>query len=115
MDFEGDGIIDYTGASFESISHTYTLEGIFYPTLYVTDTQGNIYSDVIAITVLSKTEMDNMPVMAEMLQDMADIRLIESKGNRAEYDLLMVKESTEHAFYVEFVKDVNGIWKINFF
>ncbi|MBI4654252.1 MAG: hypothetical protein HY752_04580, partial [Nitrospirae bacterium] len=59
MDFEGDGIIDWTGASFESISHTYTLEGIFYPTLYVTDTQGNIYSDVIAITVLSKTEMDN--------------------------------------------------------
>ncbi|MBI4824608.1 MAG: hypothetical protein HY805_10340 [Nitrospirae bacterium] len=58
MDFEGDGIVDWTGASFEDISHTYILEGIFYPTVVVIDSQGNSYWDVIAITVLSKAEMD---------------------------------------------------------
>ena len=60
MDFEGDGVIDYTGTTFEDITYTYTSEGIFYPTLTVTDDQGNTYSDTIAITVLSKTEIDNL-------------------------------------------------------
>lgn len=60
MDFEGDGVIDYTGATFEDITHTYTQEGIFYPTLTVTDDQGNTYSDTIAINVLNKTEIDTL-------------------------------------------------------
>ncbi|MCL5421312.1 MAG: PKD domain-containing protein [Nitrospirae bacterium] len=60
MDFEGDGVIDYTGQTFESISHTYTTEGIFYPTITVTDDQGNTYSDTIAITVLNKAEVDTL-------------------------------------------------------
>ena len=58
MDYEGDGVVDYTGTTFENISHVYTTEGIFYPTITVTDNQGNTYSDTIAITVLSKTELD---------------------------------------------------------
>ena len=58
MDYEGDGVVDYTGTTFENISHTYTTEGIFYPTVTVTDNQGNTYSDTIAITVLSKTQLD---------------------------------------------------------
>ena len=33
FDFEGDGIIDYTGTTFDNINHTYTTEGIFYPTV----------------------------------------------------------------------------------
>lgn len=60
MDFEGDGVIDYTGASFKNISHTYTSEGIFYPSVTAIDNQGNTYSDSIAITVLSKTEIDTL-------------------------------------------------------
>lgn len=58
IDFEGDGIIDYTGGAFDNISHTYTTEGIFYPTLTVTDDQGNTYADTIAITVLNKADID---------------------------------------------------------
>lgn len=58
MDYEGDGVVDYTGTTFENISHTYTTEGIFYPTITVTDNQGNSYSDTIAITVLNKTAID---------------------------------------------------------
>jgi YVTN family beta-propeller protein len=58
MDFEGDGFVDYTGSTFEDITHTYTTEGVFYPILSVIDEQGNIYSDTIAITVINKAEID---------------------------------------------------------
>ena len=60
MDYEGDGVIDSTGTTFDNISHVYTTEGIFYPTVTVTDAQGNTYSDTIAVTVLSKTEIDTL-------------------------------------------------------
>lgn len=40
MDYEGDSIIDYTGTTFDNISATYTVEGIYYPTVVVTDDQG---------------------------------------------------------------------------
>ena len=60
MDFEGDGVIDYTGATFDNISYTYTSEGTFYPSMTISDDQGNTYSDTIAIMVLSKTEMDTL-------------------------------------------------------
>lgn len=58
MDFEGDGVFDYTGTAFDDINYIYTTEGIFYPTITVTDDHGNTYLDTIAITVLSKTEID---------------------------------------------------------
>jgi len=58
MDFDGDGVIDYNGTTFENISYTYTSEGVFYPKVIISDDQGNTYSDTIAITVLSKTEID---------------------------------------------------------
>jgi PKD repeat protein len=60
MDFEGDGIVDYSGETFDNINYTYTAEGIFYPTITITDSQGNTYSDTIAITVLSKTDVDTV-------------------------------------------------------
>ena len=60
MDFEGDGIVDYAGTSFNNISFTYSSEGIFYPTLMVTDNQGNTYSGTIAVMVIDKAEIDNL-------------------------------------------------------
>lgn len=60
MDFEGDGVIDYAAQSFENITRTYASQGIFYPTLTITDNQGNTYTDTIAIAVLSKTELDTL-------------------------------------------------------
>ncbi len=58
MDFEGDSIIDYTGNTFDNISHTYTAEGIYYPTITVTDSQEIQYSDTIAIVVLNEANLD---------------------------------------------------------
>jgi len=58
MDFQGDEVTDYNGAAFDNISFTYTSEGTFYPKVTVSDNQSNTYSDTIAITVLSKVEME---------------------------------------------------------
>jgi PKD repeat protein len=60
LDYEGDGVVDYTGTTFENISHVYSSEGIFYPTITVTDNQGNTYLDTIAIAVMNKTEIDTL-------------------------------------------------------
>ena len=60
MDFEGDGIIDLAVTTFEEISYTYLSEGIYFPTLIITDDQGDTYSDTTAVTVQNKTEMDTL-------------------------------------------------------
>ena len=58
MDFDGDGVIDYTGETFENMTFTYTPEGVYYPTVTVTDDQRNMYTDSIAIVVLNKETID---------------------------------------------------------
>jgi hypothetical protein len=60
MDFDGDGIADYTGTTFDGVSFTYTTEGVFYPKVMISDSQGNTYSHSTAITVMSKAEIDTL-------------------------------------------------------
>jgi hypothetical protein len=60
MDFEGDGTVDYTTTTFENLSHTYMTNGIYSPTVTVTDDQGISYSNTIAVIVLNMTEMDSL-------------------------------------------------------
>ena len=155
IDYEGDGTVDYTGATFENISFTYTTEGIYYPTITVTDTQSNTYSDTIAIVVLNQAELDallrskwegmkaalsvqdvdgalveisensqemfryNFELMQSILptivQDMEDITMKQSENGFAEYEMITIQDSSERSYYIEFVIDSDGIWKINFF
>ncbi len=58
FDYQGNGSIDYTGSTFDNINFTYTVEGIYYPTVIVTDSQGIQYSDTIAIVVLNASQLD---------------------------------------------------------
>ncbi|MBF0538727.1 MAG: hypothetical protein HQL03_10805 [Nitrospirae bacterium] len=60
IDFEGDGSIDYTATEFDSVKYTYTTPGMYYPTITLTDSAGNTYTDRIAVTVLDKAETDAM-------------------------------------------------------
>jgi len=60
IDFDGDGVIDYDGDTFENMTFTYTTEGVYYPTVTVTDEQGNVYKDSIAVTVLNKEQLDSL-------------------------------------------------------
>jgi YVTN family beta-propeller protein len=155
IDFEGDGVIDYTGANFEDISYTFAVEGIYYPTITITDAQGDTYSDVIAITVLSKTEMDsllkekwvgmkdalangdiaaalkfisensqkmyryNFELMKELvptiIQSISGIYMDELSNKVAKYHMNAVQDGEEYSFYLEFIKNNEGLWKMSFF
>jgi PKD repeat protein len=58
MDFTGTGSFTSIGQSFENVTYTYTAEGIYYPVLRVTDSGGNIFTNTIAITVVSKAKLN---------------------------------------------------------
>lgn len=155
MDYEGDGTIDYSGTTFDNISHTYTTEGIYYSTVIVTDTQGIQYSDTIAIVVLNTTQLDALlrakwegMKQAMMNQDvegsvkditanskdayrqqftdlssvldiigneLGQIQLVSIQDNRAEYEVIVTRDGTTYSFHLLFVRDLDGIWRIERF
>ncbi|MDA8240530.1 MAG: PKD domain-containing protein [Nitrospiraceae bacterium] len=155
MDFDGDGTMDYTGAAFENMSFTYTAEGAYYPTVTVTDNQGNVYADKRVITVLDRPEIEallktkwegmkgalangdiekavgffaedkkdmyryNFTLMASILptiiKDLGEMHLVKVTDDVAEAEMSAVQDKSEYSFYVEFVKDSNGVWQLRFF
>jgi len=155
MDFEGDGIIDYTGPAFEDISFTYNSEGVYYPTISVTDDQGNAYSDTIAITVMNKTEIDTLlkekwegmkgelsthniekavayflsssqeryryiftsllNSLQDIITDMHAMEIVSIEEGVAEYRIKRQEDVRDVTYYIYFVLDQNGLWKIQQF
>ena len=155
MDFEGDGKIDYEGDAFEDVSYAYATEGIYYPTVTVTDDKGNIYTDSIAVTVLNREKMDallkgkwegmkralaggsiegalkyfakgsrqeygeifellaaQLPVL---VPEMREIDMVYVTGNVAEYYIKRFQRGVDISYFFYFVKDADGIWKIERF
>jgi PKD repeat protein len=60
MDYDGDGIVDYSGAKFDNIRYTYKKEGIYYPKVTVIDSTGNSFSSNTTVTILSKEQLENV-------------------------------------------------------
>ncbi len=58
IDYEGDGVIDYAGETFDDINFTYTVEGVYYPTVTIIDDQGISYQDFISIVVQDAIVLD---------------------------------------------------------
>jgi hypothetical protein len=56
----GPGEVEYLSTSAGEYTVRMITEGIYYWTDKVTDSSGNLYSDTVAITVLSKAEIDNL-------------------------------------------------------
>ncbi|MBA4373430.1 MAG: hypothetical protein C0402_11295, partial [Thermodesulfovibrio sp.] len=159
LDFEGDGIMDYTGATFEDITHDYSTEGIYHPTITVTDNQGNVYTDTIAIIVLNRAEIDallkgkwekmkgalaNGDIEGAMnlfarsskekyrrilgvlknnltgiVSSMGDIKMDYVLGGISEYRISRMEDMSgqprEINYFIYFVKDEDGVWKIESF
>jgi YVTN family beta-propeller protein len=155
MDFEGDGNVDYTETEFEDVSHSYTAEGVFYPTATIVDDQGNTYTDTIAITILNKTELDALlggkwegmkealankdvegamnyycsesqeryryifirlvNLLPDIVSNMQDIEMISVLNGVAEYRIRKMEDVGEVTYYIYFVKDNAGLWKIDQF
>lgn len=155
MDYEGDTVIDYTGTAFDNINHTYTTEGVYYPTVAVTDSQSNIYTDTIAIVVLNATELDALlrakweamrsslsiqdtstaltyissgtrasyeemfnyliNQLPSIVATQTEFNLISIKDNVAKFELVTIENSSTYSYEVIFIKDENGIWRIEDF
>jgi hypothetical protein len=159
FDYEGDDVVDYTGATFDDISVSYETEGVYYPTVTVTDDQGMTYTNTIAIIVLNQTDLDallqakwnamktalgNQDVadslnyytadkqahynqtftdiydyLPQFVQDMQDIQLIYSRDNMAKYRIRKTEtyagQTMDITYYIYFVIDSDGIWKIEIF
>jgi len=60
IDYDGNGIDDYTGSTFTAVSHTYSSPGIYYAKLTTLDSTDTAYTDTIAIVVLNGNALDSM-------------------------------------------------------
>jgi hypothetical protein len=132
-----------------------TTEGIYTFTATGTGTDGNAYQDTVAITVLSRTEIDallqakwegmktglangnieealkylatnsqteyreifelltlQLPTLAS---GMNNIAMIQFRGDIAEYYIKRFQRNTDISYFIYFVKDENGLWKIENF
>lgn len=50
-----------------------------------------------------------------IVQDMGNIVMKNIRENLAEYEMNAVIDGTEYNFYIKFIKDLDGIWRIYFF
>jgi len=57
----------------------------------------------------------NPQLLGDMAQLLNDIQFINMMKNSVEYDIRTIKNGTEYSFYLLFVKDKNGLWKIKSF
>lgn len=136
-----------------------TAEGIYYFTVMATGTDGKTYQDTIAVTVLNKTQLDNLlkakwegmktslanqdiekgltffldqskesykkafntiiDNLPQIIYEMQHIEMIYAWDYIAKYRINRNHniDGTPQmiTYYVYFVKDSNGIWKINKF
>jgi hypothetical protein len=58
VDFEGNGSIDFTTSTFTNVTHTYTTPGLYFPTLRVTDSQGNVFTATTVVNILDRNGLD---------------------------------------------------------
>lgn len=58
LDFNGDGIVDFTGASLDGQAFTYTQPGIYIARATITDARGTQSTVTTAVNVLARDQMD---------------------------------------------------------
>lgn len=58
LDADGDGVVDFQGATLEGRTFTYIRSGIFVPTVRVTDTQGTVHTAVTLVHVIDPIALD---------------------------------------------------------
>ncbi|NWF76886.1 MAG: carboxypeptidase regulatory-like domain-containing protein [Nitrospirae bacterium] len=54
-------------------------------------------------------------ILSIIVQDMGEITMKDLEDSLAEYDMTVTQDEVEHSYYIEFIRDHVGIWKINFF
>jgi uncharacterized protein YjiK len=155
----GPGPVEFFPPDANGTGATMTTEGIYYCAATVNDSRGKTYDDTMAITVLSKTEMDALlkvkwdgmktalynkdmltglnflldssieeyqedfntllDELPNIISSMQDIEMIYLRDDVAKYRMNRVHDidgtPVTITYYIYFVKDDNGIWKIQEF
>ena len=157
LDYEGDGIIDASartlGGLNSYLTHVYANNGIYYPTLYVTDNTGKVYKKSATINVKNAPNLLGMwngmrnallagdvngaaaymslatrensrtlyntlataGVLNQLASELSDMQIINIKAYSAKGDLRIIENGMEFSYYVLFVQDDDGIWRIHSF
>lgn len=58
LDLDGNGTVDWQGTTLENQEFPLQEAGLYYPTIKVTDTEGNIYTESALVQVLDPKELD---------------------------------------------------------
>jgi hypothetical protein len=54
-------------------------------------------------------------ILPTITQDMGNIELVMIEDRVAEYEMMVTQDEIEYSFCIRFIKDFDGIWKIDFF
>jgi len=146
---------EFLSSSADEYKIRMTTEGVYYFTASVTGPDGNQYQDTVVITVMSRTQMDNLlkskwdemktalmardiqsaasyfadwakerysgiftalgDTLPQVAQAMQDIEMIYLLDGVAKYRIRRIEAEGEITYYIYFVKDANGLWKIQQF
>ncbi|MBI3610189.1 MAG: PKD domain-containing protein [Nitrospirae bacterium] len=156
LDADGDGTANFTSVALsDSFNYTYAQPGFYVATATLTDDQGNVYTDSVAVNVLSLTELDmllqsrwkgmkvaliskdintaigylaegakskyqglferfgdHLPIIAGNLPA---LQLVRIDGDVAAYHVTQMENGVEKAHFVYFVRDANGLWRLQAF
>ncbi|MBI5694412.1 MAG: PKD domain-containing protein [Nitrospirae bacterium] len=154
LDFEGDGVVDVFAQELSALmsnsAHSYASEGLYFPTVTVTDANGEKYFRTTVVNVFPMPDLANKwdrmkgaltagdaeaasgyfslstrdgyrstfqaladaGALAGAVAGMGEMRVVNTRGNIAEGDMRVVQDGKEYSFYVLFVKDDDGIWRI---
>jgi hypothetical protein len=58
LDFDGDGTVDFIGTTLQDASFTYTLPGLYFPSVTITDVGGARITATTGVNVLARDQMD---------------------------------------------------------
>ncbi|MBI4525733.1 MAG: hypothetical protein HY695_18200 [Deltaproteobacteria bacterium] len=155
LDADGDGIIDFSGATLESLPFTFVQSGVYVATARVTDSEGNQSTATTLIQVYEASALDSVlqakwlgmkdalrvgdintglvsialsarddyrelftaltPQLGNIDQILLDISLVSVNDRRAEYEMIRVEDGLRLSYFVLFVVDDDGIWRVKFF
>lgn len=150
--FNGDGVIDASGASLSQVSNTYSQPGLYLATVTATDSVGNQFSGFVPVLVRSFAELDNLLQMRwnalvgalssqdagraisffhsgfaqqfsntfDKLRDrlpsisssLTNANLLSEAGGVAEMVTIRTQQGTSYAYFIYFMQDEHGLWKI---
>jgi len=158
-DYEGNGTIDQTGAALSEITVQYQSVGIYYPTVVITDTDGNTYTATTVVNMLSREELDTLlkqkwsgmrdalrqgninqavsyfsfgsqekysrifgalgDQLANEATNLPNIALVTFYGTTGKYRIQRTvninNQSQVLTYWVYFIQDTDGIWRIEQF